>query len=114
VSEDKNRTAGFRFQVAGGFNSGSSNPKVSPALGAEASGPPRIKVLIIRFSSIGDIVLTTPVIRCLKQQLPGSEIHYLTKYGFRQIVQGNPYIDKLHLLEEKSGTGYLETKRRKI
>ena len=58
------------------------------------------KVLIIRFSSIGDIILTTPVVRCLKQQLPNAQIHYLTKYGYRGIVQSNPYIDKVHVLEE--------------
>ena len=38
-----------------------------------------MKVLIIRFSSIGDIVLTTPVIRCVKKQIEGVELHYLTK-----------------------------------
>ncbi|MEM0993749.1 MAG: glycosyl transferase, partial [Bacteroidota bacterium] len=37
-----------------------------------------MRVLIIRFSSIGDIVLTTPVVRCLKLQR-AAEIHYLTK-----------------------------------
>lgn len=56
------------------------------------------KFLIIRFSSIGDIVLTTPVIRCLKQQVPGAEVHYLTKSSFLQVVEHNPYIDKIHLL----------------
>jgi heptosyltransferase-2 len=55
-----------------------------------------MKFLIIRFSSIGDIVLTTPVVRCLKQQVPGSTIHYVTKYAFRSIVEPNPYIDKVH------------------
>lgn len=57
-----------------------------------------MKILIIRFSSIGDIVLTTPVIRCLKQQLAHAEIHFLTKYSFRDILEANPYIDKLILL----------------
>jgi len=57
-----------------------------------------MKFLIIRFSSIGDIVLTTPVIRCLKKQLPDSEIHFLTKESFGAIVENNPYIDKVHLL----------------
>lgn len=54
-----------------------------------------MKILLLRFSSIGDIVLTTPVIRCLKQQLPGSEIHYLTKDNFKSILELNPYLDKL-------------------
>ena len=68
-----------------------------------ASVPPSrnqkgFKFLIIRFSSIGDIVLTTPVVRCLKKQLPDSEIHFLTKESFGTIVENNPYIDKVHLL----------------
>nr|MBA3900350.1 glycosyltransferase family 9 protein [Bacteroidota bacterium] len=57
------------------------------------------KILVIRFSSIGDIVLTTPVIRCLKQQLQDAEVHFLTKKAFQPVLKANPYIDKLHLLE---------------
>ena len=56
------------------------------------------KFLIIRFSSIGDIVLTTPVIRCLRKQFPDAEIHFLTRQTFRNIVAHNPYIDKIHTL----------------
>ena len=56
------------------------------------------KFLIIRFSSIGDIVLTTPVVRCLRKQYPDAEIHFLTKHSFRGIVEHNPYIDKIHTL----------------
>lgn len=51
------------------------------------------KILIIRFSSIGDIVLTTPIIRCIKNQL-GAEVHFLTKKGFESILDHNEYIDK--------------------
>lgn len=59
------------------------------------------KVLIIRFSSIGDIVLTTPVIRTLKEQLDGEvEIHYLTKAAFASLFDANPYVDKLWILED--------------
>jgi ADP-heptose:LPS heptosyltransferase len=57
-----------------------------------------MKFLIIRFSSIGDIVLTTPVIRCLKKQIPDAEIHFLVKDSFRPVIEHNPYIDKLHVL----------------
>ena len=56
-----------------------------------------MKFLIIRFSSIGDIVLTTPVIRCLKKQVADAEVHFLTKESFHSIVEHNPYIDKIHL-----------------
>ncbi len=58
-----------------------------------------MKFLIIRFSSIGDIVLTTPVTRCLKQQVPGAEIHFLTKRSFAGLISSNPYVDKLMLLD---------------
>jgi ADP-heptose:LPS heptosyltransferase len=58
-----------------------------------------VKFLIIRFSSIGDIVLTTPVIRCLKQQYPNAEIHFIVKKKFKSVVEHNPYIDRLHLLD---------------
>jgi ADP-heptose:LPS heptosyltransferase len=60
-----------------------------------------MKFLVIRFSSIGDIVLTTPVIRCLKQQVPNAEVHYLTKKQFGTILAANPYVDKLHVLGEE-------------
>ena len=60
-----------------------------------------MKLLIIRLSSIGDIVLTTPVLRCLKQQLPDVELHYLTKKAFKGLIDSNPYIDKLHLLSDQ-------------
>lgn len=56
------------------------------------------KFLIIRFSSIGDIVLTTPVIRCLKKQVPDAEVHFLVKEKFFSVIEHNPYIDKIHTL----------------
>jgi len=59
-----------------------------------------VKFLIVRFSSIGDIVLTTPVIRCLKNQVEDAEVHYLTKKTFSSILAYNPYIDKMHFLED--------------
>lgn len=58
------------------------------------------KVLIIRFSSIGDIVLTSPVIRSLKKSHPEYQIHYLTKTTNKDLLTHNPYIDKIHLLQD--------------
>ncbi|MBI9054786.1 MAG: glycosyltransferase family 9 protein [Bacteroidales bacterium] len=60
----------------------------------------KIKFLIIRFSSIGDIVLTSPVVRNLKQQVENVEIHYITKPQFKSIVDNNPHIDKVHVLKK--------------
>ncbi len=53
------------------------------------------KFLLIRFSSIGDIVLTSPVIRCLKEQVPGAEVHYLTRSNFSTVLQHDPHLKKL-------------------
>ncbi len=58
------------------------------------------KILIIRFSSIGDVVLTTPVIRCLKQQLPEADIHFLTKEKFYPVISANPHLSGIHLLKD--------------
>jgi ADP-heptose:LPS heptosyltransferase len=52
------------------------------------------KFLIIRFSSIGDIVLTSPVVRCLKQQVPDAQVHFLTRKSFAAVIEHNPFIDK--------------------
>ena len=61
----------------------------------------KLKVLVIRFSSIGDIVLTSPILRCMKKQLNEVETHVLTKKSFASIYQQNPFVDKVHLLEDK-------------
>ena len=58
--------------------------------------PSRRKILIIRFSSIGDIVLTTPVIRTVKQQVPNVEVHFLVKKSNEILLKSNPYVDTIH------------------
>jgi heptosyltransferase-2 len=70
-----------------------------------------MKFLVIRFSSIGDIVLATPVIRCLKKQIPGAEVHFLTKESFAAIVENNPYLDKVHVLSHSWETMLHELKQ---
>lgn len=55
-----------------------------------------MKILVVRFSSIGDVVLTTPVIRAIKEQCPDFEIQFITKEVFRSLVEYNPHISKVH------------------
>ena len=57
------------------------------------------KILIIRFSSIGDIVLTSALVRCVKQQVREAEVHFLTKKQNAPILEANPYIDKIWLYD---------------
>ena len=60
-----------------------------------------VKFLVIRFSSIGDIVLTSPVVRILKTQVEDAEVHFLTKPEYKSLVDNNIYIDKVHILNSK-------------
>jgi len=72
----------------------------------------KVKLLIIRFSSIGDIVLTTPVIRCLKEQLEGDvEIHYLTKKGYVELLNHNPHLTKVYGIEKTTNEVIEELKK---
>ncbi len=59
------------------------------------------KVLIIRFSSIGDIVLTTPIIRAISKQIPNTEIHYLVKKEHKIVIESNPYLNQIYTYHKK-------------
>lgn len=64
---------------------------------------PATKILIIRFSSIGDIVLTSPIIRCLATQFEGQlELHYITKAVYRDLVAYNTHIKKVHTIHKST------------
>jgi heptosyltransferase-2 len=57
------------------------------------------KILVIRFSSIGDLVLTSPVFRVLKAKHPNTAIHLATKAKLKSVLLDNPNIDQFQLLE---------------
>lgn len=59
----------------------------------------KLKILVVRFSSIGDIVLTTPIVRMLKKQL-SSEVHFLTKQVNGDLVKNNPYIHTVIIFKD--------------
>lgn len=59
-----------------------------------------MKILLIRFSSIGDIVLTTPVARCLSRQL-GAEVHFFTKRAFAPVLEPNPHVRRVFSFEKE-------------
>lgn len=61
------------------------------------------KILLIRFSSIGDVVLTTPVISSLRACHPDAEIHFLTKAANAPLLTFHPGIGKLHLFTGDMG-----------
>lgn len=58
-------------------------------------GSPK-SILVIRFSSIGDILLTTPVVRLLKTQFPDCRIDFVVKEQFSELLAENPNISQLY------------------
>lgn len=50
------------------------------------------KILVFRQSSLGDVILTLPVIRTLSESFPEAAIDYLTKAPYEQIIKHNPAI----------------------
>ena len=60
----------------------------------------QMKILVLRFSSIGDIILTTPILRCIKNQRNDIELHFLTKQSFVFLLEANPHLDRLHAFEK--------------
>lgn len=55
--------------------------------------PPRI--LLVRFSSLGDVLLTTPLIRALRARYPAATITLLTKQVWAPLVSANPHLDQV-------------------
>lgn len=60
-----------------------------------------MRVLIIRLSSIGDIILTTPILKQLKEKFPDIVIDFVVLKNFKDSIEGSPYIDNLILLIRK-------------
>lgn len=66
-----------------------------------------MRILIIRLSSIGDIILTTPVLKALKKKYPEAEIDFLTLENFKTSIEGLKYIKKLILFNKKKNDGII-------
>jgi len=64
-----------------------------------------LNILVIRLSSIGDIILTTPVLAAIKKQYPDATLHFLVMDRFKDAISGNPHIDRLILFERERFKG---------
>lgn len=61
------------------------------------------KILIFRFSSLGDIVMATPMIRVLRQKYPYAQIDMVVREDFLDLVKHNPHLDAKIVLNRKEG-----------
>jgi len=61
------------------------------------------KILIVRLSSIGDIILSTPLVRSLKEKFPDSKIDYLIKAEYIDLIKNNPHLNEIITYESSKG-----------
>jgi len=64
-----------------------------------------LRILVIRLSSIGDVILTTPVLKEFKKKYPHSTVDFVVLEKFKDAIEGSPYIDNLILFEKKRYKG---------
>jgi lipopolysaccharide heptosyltransferase II len=65
---------------------------------------PYQKILIVRLSSLGDILLTTPLIRSLKKESPKLEMHFLLREEYQAVLINNPYLAKLMSIKREDSS----------
>lgn len=61
------------------------------------------KILIIQYKPFGDVLLNTAYLPALRKKFPDAVIDYLVQKPFRVILEGNPNLDNLILMEKKKG-----------
>lgn len=66
-----------------------------------------MKVLVIRLSSIGDIILTTAVLKAFKDKYSEAKIDFLVLDKFKDAISFCPYVDELILYDKKKNDGFL-------
>ncbi|MGL6063519.1 MAG: glycosyltransferase family 9 protein [Fusobacteriaceae bacterium] len=69
-----------------------------------------MRILIIRLSSIGDIILTTPVLKAFKEKYPEAKIDFLVRDKFKKAIENCPYIDRIIVFNKKKNDGFKNMK----
>ncbi|MBJ6725943.1 lipopolysaccharide heptosyltransferase I [Geomesophilobacter sediminis] len=61
-----------------------------------------MRVLIVKTSSLGDVIHALPLLDYLKQAVPGVEIDWVVEEPFRMILEGNPHLSRLFTVRTKA------------
>lgn len=69
---------------------------------------PYQKILVVRLSSLGDVLLTTPLIRSLKNKNPKAEIHFLVREEYKDALINNPNISNLITLKRDEAESQIQ------
>ncbi len=70
------------------------------------------KKLLIRLSSAGDVLLTSPLLKLIKEREPESEIHFVVKSQYADIIRSNPNVSEVHIVQDHADFHQLENLRR--
>jgi heptosyltransferase-2 len=73
-----------------------------------------LRVLCVRFSSIGDVLLTTPLVRALKHRHPDARLYFVTKRALAPLVADNPHVTDIVALEPGESIGHLARRLRAL
>jgi heptosyltransferase-1 len=72
----------------------------------ERSGP---RILIIRLSAIGDVLVTTPVSRALREAFPDAYLTWIVEDKARDVLAANPYLDRVVVWKRPAGVKILRS-----
>jgi len=72
-----------------------------------------MKILIIRVTRIGDVLLTTPVVKVLKENYPNAKISFMVSEEIKDILIDNPYIDEIITIKNNIIYKILKEKNKK-
>ena len=73
--------------------------------------PASRRILVVRLGAMGDMVHTLPAVAWLKQSHPDWQLTWLVEPRWAQLLEDNPYVDRVVLLRRQSFAGLVETRR---
>lgn len=74
----------------------------------------RSKKLLIRLSSAGDVLLTSPLLKLIKENEPESEVHFVVKASYADLIRCNPNVNVVHLVQDHADIHHIENLRRTL
>ena len=90
------------------MNEAESSPLSVTRLRLEPAGVAPEKILVIRLSSIGDVVLVTSLLRNLRRHFPQAQIDVVVKAAYADLLRHHPVINRLYELMPERGRAGLQ------
>ncbi len=72
---------------------------------------PEFRILIVRLSSMGDVIHTLPAVASLKHSIPGSRVTWLIRPRWAPLLESNPYVDEIIPVERSLAASFKQARR---